>query len=55
MQLPIVSRIPSPRGIIVSNYMSLRSAVMAGHDVIIITGNMDLRTARRIVREIIEM
>ncbi len=48
---PHVTRILGMRGLLVNNYMSLRSAVLAGETVIIITENMDLDNARRIASE----
>ena len=48
---PHVTRLVGMRGLLVNNYMSLRSAVLAGETVIIITENMDLDNARRIARE----
>lgn len=51
MKTPHITRILGMRGLVVNNYTALRSAVLAGHDVIIITSNMDLADARRIAQE----
>jgi hypothetical protein len=49
--VPHVTRIIGMRGLLVNNFVALRSAVLAGETTIIITSNLDLDDARRIVAE----
>jgi len=49
-QPPFVTRV-NMLGIVVNNYMALRSAVLTGAPVIIITRNLSITRARRIARE----
>ena len=52
-QPPYVTR-AQINGRTVNNYMALRSAVLAGEAIIIITSNLNITRARRIARELYE-